>query len=108
MKQFAKMKTPMPGPRSVALVEEERPFLAPGTQGIWKLAGIAADSGEGALLRDVDGNQYIDMVAGICVGSLGYGHKRQAEAIAAQAGKLMVGSYTTAPRVSLLKRLARL
>ncbi|HET6346611.1 MAG TPA: aminotransferase class III-fold pyridoxal phosphate-dependent enzyme, partial [Myxococcota bacterium] len=102
------MKTALPGPKSRALVEEEKPYLAPGTQGIWKLAGIAADSGEGALLRDVDGNQYIDMVAGICVGSLGYGHKRQAQVIAEQASKLMVGSYTTAPRVSLLKRIAKL
>lgn len=105
---FAQLKTSVPGPLSRALVDEEKPFLAPGTQGIWRLAGIAVDSGEGALLRDVDGNQFIDMVAGICVGSLGYGHKRQIEAIVAQTRKLIIGSYTTAPRVSLLKRLARL
>lgn len=107
-KTFAKMKTDVPGPQSKALVAEEKPFLAPGSQGIWQLAGIAAETGQGALLQDVDGNQYIDLVAGICVGSLGYGHPRQSQAIAAQAEKLMVGSYTTKPRVSLLKRLAQL
>src|SRR5262249_53879071 len=65
-----------------------------------------AERGQGALLEDVDGNQYIDLVAGICVASVGYGHPRQARAIAAQAEKLTVGSYTTAPRASLLKRIA--
>lgn len=105
---YAQMKTELPGPRSRALVEEEKPYLAPGTQSVWRLAGIAAESGTGALLKDVDGNQYIDMVAGICVGSLGYGHPRQAEVIAKQAKKLMIGSYTTEPRVSLLRRIAKL
>lgn len=108
LKQFAKLKTAVPGPRSQALVEAERPYLAPGTQGIWRLAGIAAEDGEGALLRDVDGNQFLDTVAGICVGSLGYKHPRQIQALKAQLDKLIIGSYTTAPRVSLLKRLARL
>src|SRR5262249_37136977 len=105
-RQFARIKTTPPGPRSRALVEGEKPHLAPGTQGVWQLAGIAAERGQGALLEDVDGNQYIDLVAGICVASVGYGHPRQARAIAAQAEKLTVGSYTTAPRASLLKRIA--
>jgi 4-aminobutyrate aminotransferase-like enzyme len=104
----ARIKVPPPGPRSRALVEAEQPFLAPGTQGVWQLAGIAAERGQGALLEDVDGNQYIDLVAGICVASLGYGHPRQASAIAAQAEKLMVGSYTTSPREKLLRRIAGL
>src|SRR5262249_60713254 len=102
-RQFARIKTTPPGPRSRALVEGEKPHLAPGTQGVWQLAGIAAERGQGALLEDVDGNQYIDLVAGICVASLGYGHKRQAQAIAAPAQKLAVGSFTTAPRAALLK-----
>src|ERR1051326_6894215 len=105
---FARVVTPPPGPKSRALVESERPNLAPGTQGVWQLAGIAAARGQGALLQDVDGNQYIDLVAGICVASLGYGHKRQAQAISAQAEKLAVGSFTTAPRAQLLRRIAGL
>jgi len=105
-RKFVRLKTVPPGPASRALVAAEKPYLAPGTQGVWQLAGIAAERGQGALLEDVDGNQYIDLVAGICVASLGYGHPRQAQAIAAQAQKLAVGSYTTAPRASLLKRIA--
>jgi 4-aminobutyrate aminotransferase/(S)-3-amino-2-methylpropionate transaminase len=102
----ARVRTAIPGPASRALVAEEGPFLAPGTQGIWRLAGIAAECGEGALLRDVDGNQFIDLAAGIGVASLGYAHPKQIAAIRSQVEKLMVGSYTTAPRAALLKRLA--
>jgi 4-aminobutyrate aminotransferase/(S)-3-amino-2-methylpropionate transaminase len=105
---YARIKTALPGPRSKELVQAEAPYLAPGTQGIWRLAGIAAESGTGALLRDVDGNQFIDLAAGIGVASLGYAHPRQVAAITAQAQKLMVGSYTTAPRAALLRRLAGL
>ena len=102
----AKVVVPPPGPRSRALVGEERPYLAPGSQRLWQLAGIAAERGSGATLEDVNGNRYIDLVAGICVASLGYAHPRQVKAISEQAEKLIVGSYTTAPRVRLLERIA--
>ena len=105
-RKFAKIQTQIPGPRSRELVQEEQEFLAPGTQGIWRQAGIAAQGGRGAMLHDVDGNEYIDLVAGICVASLGYQHPRQTEAITRQASELMIGSYTTKPRTSLLRRLA--
>src|SRR5437016_11259728 len=103
--RFVRLKTVPPGPKSQALIEAERPFLAPGTQGVWQLAGLAMERGRGALLEDVDGNQFIDWVAGICVASLGYGHSGQWKAIAAQAEKLAVGSYTSAPRAALLRRI---
>ncbi|HKE18812.1 MAG TPA: aspartate aminotransferase family protein [Kofleriaceae bacterium] len=106
--KFARIDVPPPGPRSRALVAAEKPHLAPGSQHVWQLAGVAVERGQGALLEDVDGNRYIDLVAGIGVASLGYGHPRQARAIAEQAEKVIVGSYTTAPRVSLLERIARL
>jgi 4-aminobutyrate aminotransferase-like enzyme len=105
-KKSAKIVVPPPGPKSRALLDAERSYLAPGTQQVWQLAGIAASHGEGAVLEDVDGNRYVDLMAGIGVASLGYGHKRQAKAIGEQAEKLIVGSYTTAPRVSLLKKIA--
>lgn len=106
MTRFARMATAIPGPRSQALVAEERVFLAPGTQALWQLAGLAMDHGEGALLRDVDGNTFVDFVAGICVASLGHGHPALASALGEQAARVASGSFTTAPRVELLRRLA--
>lgn len=102
----ARIQTPLPGPQSRTLLAQEAPFLAPGTQNIWRLAGIAMERGHGSVLEDVDGNAFLDWVAGICVGSIGYGHPRQIEAIRAQAEKLLIGSYTTRPRRELLSLLA--
>jgi 4-aminobutyrate aminotransferase-like enzyme len=106
IRRFADVKGPLPGPRSQALVARERPLLAPGIQSISQLAGIALDGGAGALVRDVDGNTFIDFVAGICVASLGHGHPVLGAALAAQAGKLSSGSFTTEARVELLERIA--
>lgn len=44
--------------------------------------------GEGATLIDAAGNRRIDMLAGIAVNSLGYGHPAVVEAVQAQVGEL--------------------
>jgi len=98
--------TETPGPRSRELCARESAHLAPGTQHMWQLAGLAMDHGEGAFLFDVDGNSYIDLLAGICVNSIGHAHPRHARALAEQAARLVVGSHTTAVRVELLELLA--
>ena len=46
------------------------------------------DRGEGARMWDLDGNEYVDLGAGISVTSLGHGDPELAEALAAQAGRL--------------------
>jgi 4-aminobutyrate aminotransferase-like enzyme len=104
--KYASILVPPPGPRSRELLGREKPFLAPGTQAVWQDAGIAMERGEGALLVDVDGNRYLDLMAGIGVASLGYAHPRHVQAILEQSKKLIVGSATTAPRASLLARVA--
>jgi len=103
--RFADVKTPLPGPRSTALRAEEAEWLAPGTQGVSQLAGIAVDHGAGALVTDVDGNTFVDFVAGICVASLGHGHPALASALGEQAAKIAAGSFTSQPRAELLKRI---
>src|SRR5207244_6122122 len=103
-----RLRTAIPGPRSQALVAAEREYLAPGTQALSQMAGIAVDHGDGALITDVDGNTFVDFVAGICVASLGHGHPALGAALAEQAGKVAAGSFTSAPRLELLERLAQI
>jgi 4-aminobutyrate aminotransferase-like enzyme len=100
--------TEIPGPRSQALRAREAPLLAPGTQWVWNLAGLAMERGEGAHLIDVDGNCFIDFFAGIGVCSIGHGHPRYVQAIAEQAARVSVGSFTTPARVRLLEQVAAL
>ena len=75
------------GPKSKALFLEEQTYIAPGLQTIALYAQLAIEGGTGATLRDVDGNEYLDLVAGIGVASLGYGHPDWAKAVGEQAAK---------------------
>jgi len=94
--------TEAPGPKSRALRAQESEHLAPGTQAIWEYAGIAVESGSGSELLDVDGNRFLDLVAGISVAALGYAHPRYLAELGAQLAKIHVGSFTTEARLKAL------
>ncbi|HTS88242.1 MAG TPA: aspartate aminotransferase family protein [Gemmatimonadales bacterium] len=98
----------LPGPRSAALFESESPYLAPGTQGVALFTRLAFDRGEGAILFDMDGNRYIDLLAGVGVASLGYAHPKYVAGLSQQVARLHVGSFTSAHRAALVKLLAEL
>lgn len=104
-RRFAQLVTEVPGPRSRELTALESAYLAPGIQQISTLSGLAMERGEGAVLIDVDGNRYLDFVAGIGVASIGHGHPALTEALAQQAARLSCGSFTSAARASLLRRI---
>ncbi len=57
--------------------------------GLWE-PDVAFVRGDGALLYDADGREYIDCMAGIAVASVGHGNARLAEALAEQARSLIV------------------
>ena len=96
----------VPGPQSLATFAAEAEFAAPGTQGVALFSKLALDRGEGAILWDRDGNRYIDLMAGICVASLGYGHPKYVAALQKQIARLHVGSFATAHRAELVKLIA--
>ena len=65
------------------------------------------ERGEGATLYSPEGKEYIDFTSGIGVNSIGYGNKKWADAIYAQAQKLQHVSnlYYTEPYAKLAKEL---
>ena len=71
---------------------------------------LVLERGEGPYVYDVDGKQYIDFLAGIAVNILGHAHPKVAQAIAAQAGKLIHVSnlYYTAEQAKLAASLVKL
>ncbi|GBD24770.1 Putrescine aminotransferase [bacterium HR30] len=99
-------KQRIPGPRSRALVAEEQQYLAPGSQRIAQLSGVAFSHGEGCWLVDVDGHRYLDFFAGVGVASLGHSHPRFTSQVAEQLNKLIVGSFSSRARVRLLRLVA--
>lgn len=68
------------------------------------------DHGEGAHIWDVDGNEYLDFLAGIAVNALGYAHPKWVKAISDQAAKAAhVSNYfATEPQIELAAKLVKL
>jgi 4-aminobutyrate aminotransferase-like enzyme len=72
-----------------------------------KLFPVAFESGSGCVLRDVDGNDYIDFSSGIYVTTLGHCHPKISEAIAKAASQLMnAHDFTTPIKTKLMEKLA--
>ncbi len=71
---------------------------------------VALVEGKGALVRDINGREYIDCIAGIAVLNLGHAHPRVLAALHQQAAKLMHVSnlYYTLPQAELAGMLCRL
>ena len=68
---------------------------------------VVLDHGEGVKVVDIDGNEYLDMFAGIAVNALGHNHPKLVEAIQKQAEKLIHVSsiYYNEPALIYAKRL---
>jgi acetylornithine/N-succinyldiaminopimelate aminotransferase len=74
----------------------------------YRRAPVEFVRGEGALLWDAEGKEYLDFLAGISVCSVGHCHPAVVEAVREQAGRLMHVSnlFYTEPMVRLAERLA--
>jgi len=69
------------------------------------------ERGQGCMLYDVQGNEWIDGIAGLWVVNAGHGRQEIGDAMAAQAGKLAyvsAASYTSVPAVQLSEMIAEL
>jgi acetylornithine/N-succinyldiaminopimelate aminotransferase len=74
----------------------------------YKRAPVEFVRGEGALLWDAEGKEYLDFLGGISVCSVGHCNPEVVEAVREQAGRLMHASnlFYTEPMVRLAERLA--
>ena len=94
--------------QSQRVFDLEAQHLAPGTQSVALFSKLCVDRGEGAILWDIDGNRYIDLLAGVGVASLGYAHPRYVAELTRQLERVHVGSFTSQHRAALVKLLASL
>ena len=80
------------------------------TSGVYTKQPFAIVRGQGALLWDIDGNEYIDCSSGHGVANLGHAHPKIANAIAQQAGKLITlfGTFPNDQRAALMEKLTSL
>lgn len=76
---------------------------------VFKRFPVAICCGSGSRVRDTEGKEYIDALAGIAVNNVGHCHPKVTAAIREQAGKLMHISnfFVSEPQVALSERLTR-
>jgi 4-aminobutyrate aminotransferase / (S)-3-amino-2-methylpropionate transaminase / 5-aminovalerate transaminase len=98
----------VPGPRSKAIFDREAEAMAPGLQSIALYSQIVVDRASGCTITDVDGNEYLDFIAGIAVGSLGHCHPHYVKRLTEQLERITFGSFTTETRARFLELVSGL
>jgi 4-aminobutyrate aminotransferase-like enzyme len=95
----------LPGPKSQAMHARAAQIMK-GYSGQVQLFPVVFESGKGVVLRDVDGNEYIDFSSGIYVTTLGHCHPKISEAVAQAAKTLMnCHDFTTPIKLELLEKM---
>ena len=82
--------------------------MAPGLQSIALYSRIAVDHARGCTITDVDGNEYLDFIAGVAIGSLGHCHPHYVKRLREQLERVTFGSFTTENRARFLNLVASL
>src|SRR5271157_422246 len=98
----------VPGPKSKAIFDREATAMAPGLQSIALYSQIVVDHARGCTIVDVDGNEYLDFIAGIAVGSLGHCHPHYVKRLKEQLDRVTFGSFTTENRARFLNLVSSL
>ena len=80
------MKRPLPGPKAKKILSEDLTYISPSYTRSYPLV---VESGCGAMVRDVDGNIFLDFAAGIAVCATGHCHPEVVRAIQGQSEKLI-------------------
>lgn len=96
-----------PGQKSIEWIKRDERVLSPYNRPFYY--PVVIKDGEGAIVRDVDGNEYIDFNSGIAVLNVGQCHPKVVKTIQDKCAEFMHYSYTdfhyTEP-VELAERLA--
>jgi 4-aminobutyrate aminotransferase/(S)-3-amino-2-methylpropionate transaminase len=103
-----RLTTPVPGPRSVALLERRKQSVL---AGVATLHPLFVERASGATITDVDGNTFIDFAGGIGVMNVGHTDVSVTRAIADQAARFTHVAFQVIgyePYVEVAEALARL
>jgi 4-aminobutyrate aminotransferase len=89
--RFPRIIVTPPGPKARELVARDNKALS---QSLDRYYPLVVESGNGCILRDLDGNEYIDFNSGIACLNVGHCHPRVVEAIKSQCERFLHYSYT--------------
>ncbi|MBL8989837.1 MAG: acetyl ornithine aminotransferase family protein [Gemmatimonadetes bacterium] len=86
MKDYPRIRTAIPGPKSQAIVARDEAWTS--TCYI-KEYPLVVERASGAMVEDVDGNRFLDFMAGIAVASTGHSHPAVVKAIQDAAARFL-------------------
>jgi 4-aminobutyrate aminotransferase len=107
-KDYPRIVTSPPGPKAKAIVERDRNSTA---TCYLKEYPLVVARGQGAMIEDVDGNCYLDFMAGIAVASTGHSHPKVVAAIQDAAARFLHicgGDFYYESFAALPEKLARI
>src|ERR671917_2799598 len=107
-RDYPRIVVPPPGPLAQAVVSRDSEWAS--TCYI-KEYPLVVSRGSGVMVEDVDGNRYLDFMAGIAVSSTGYGHPQVVSAVKTAAERFLhiCGSdFYYEGMAALCERLARI
>ena len=85
-RDYPRIVVPPPGPKARAIVERQDRYSSTSYP---KEYPLAVARGERAVVEDVDGNRFLDFMAGIAVASTGYGHPKVVKAVQDAAARFL-------------------
>lgn len=103
--RYIDLKTEIPGPKSRAVLARiER--ATPRAVSVWTPAVV--DEAHGSLLKDIDGNTFIDLTGGFGVLNVGHRHEHVIEALRHQLDRFLHTDFSAIPYESYVRLAERL
>src|SRR5258708_11062331 len=102
------IRTKLPGPNAQRILAGDQKYISPSYT---RSYALVVKRGRGAVIEDVDGNEFLDFSSGIAVVSTGHCHPEVVAAIQKQAADVIHISGTEfyyESRVTLAERLAKI
>ena len=89
--EYPKIVVRPPGPKAREILERDERVISPSYVRFYPLV---VESGRGCIIRDVDGNEYIDFNSGLVCMNIGHNHPKVIEAIKKQLERFLHYSNT--------------
>jgi 4-aminobutyrate aminotransferase len=94
MSTYPRIVVTPPGPKTRDLLKKRQGILSPSSV---LSSPLVVESAEDCIVRDVDGNEYLDFTSFSCIMNLGHGHLTVLEAIKKQSEKLLHSNQAVYP-----------
>lgn len=115
-KELPKLNSELTLTNSFALAEKSRKLVAGFTQSMMKKPEqfalghfpIYIEKAEGALVTDIDGNEYIDFICGLAANTLGHNHPAVVKAVTENLHKGLIHSLPTPVEVRTAETLTQI